>query len=533
MAQVDWRALLAIGEAALRGRGSCTTNEVLQTLHSAAAGAVAASSGGAVEAPLGAATEALCDCLDRSLIPCVLRWPARDMDDVRCTCRHCVRVARTVQRVRDCRFLEELVVANPFPFLFGVLEQAAAAPMSDQELANALLAAEITCIVGVHLRLRNQGHFHFPADLARELANMLALIPMDGREYSAGAPVLLGALHVFRSVPGNRLEVIEATNDGISKWGHQLWLHLEFSLGRDVVSPRSEGDDTVAQAFIGSALELKYRNPQESDECTPGAEFHPPDPGKGIAGEERCAELFMHYSLTLQALFHGDEALGACSTLEAAIRSGVSRFVVSCSEAGLPRSLRDRFLFQIFRLYMLLSRSSHTRRQYVVLARAAVEEERRVSAALLSLVSPAQRCCELLQGMVQEVQGWLLWQSQASTAGGDVAKAAGSPEGLQAPQPPRQRHRRGARQTSRPRAARTTAGSQRRPSPPPGKALTTKNDSVEEGELFARCLFTSSEAVWAFHAVLVLALVACLIGSWCLLERPQGTFTGPHQRSGA
>lgn len=120
------------------------------------------------------------------------------------------------------------------------------------------------------------------------------------------------------------------------------------------------------------------------------------------------------YSLVLQVLYQSDPGLSQrCFVSEKSVRTQLvmlGRLLRNRSEFS-PRAL-NRLAFQGIRLYLLICRSGHIRKQYVVLQPGFVEEERRTVAFLLSMSPPVQHCCVLLRAMAQDVHSWLLWQAQ-------------------------------------------------------------------------------------------------------------------------
>jgi len=299
---------------------------------------------------------------------------------------------------------------------------------------------------------------------------------------------------------------------------------------------------------------------------------------------------------------------------EEAVRIQLVILVRFLRAAELPAKWASRLAFQGLRLYLLLCRSSHVRRQYAVLKSAFVEEERRIVAFLLSLTPPAQRSCTLLRGMSQDVQSWLLWQAQAALRPSSDAPsqrlpavASTVPRPLPPGPPPARRQQRlpssssalglaapTSAVTSTPVAATTTpvedaerrdyssstppqfhvgtpsksstAGSSSRQRRSRGEGRTARGGGAEgslsaskasspsslpqrddlqssvthgsgwpsstaalQEEMPTLQLFSSGEAVWLIHALLVFALVVVLTAMWRSLT-PETTGVGEPYR---
>lgn len=343
----------------------------------------------------------------------------------------------------------------------------------------------------------------------------------------------------------------------------------------------SSSDVAVAQV---PAAACESGNPQESDEYTSGAEVGPASVGlletsvakqatvesqevieretsrqrsespegsssSSIADssepQKRCAEMIALFSLTLQALYQTDEALQQPEVFasEDAVRWQLIALTQPLRGAGPPllQKWRERLAFHGLRLYLLISRSSHKRRQYVVLQPQFVESERRNVAFMLSLTPPSQRCCVLLRAMAQDVNSWLSWQAQAPPTMSTmrtVRPASTAYTGL----PARQRRSRPAQSegnTSSASKARIRSpkhhisGSSRK-----NRTVSVEGSSSASGAMFGResadlaRLFSaeSGEAVWLVHAVLLLAFVLSLLAIWHSLEHPRGPSLGSSWR---
>lgn len=274
------------------------------------------------------------------------------------------------------------------------------------------------------------------------------------------------------------------------------------------------------------------------------------------------------FSLAMQALFQSDGPLHQHAfASEEAIRVGLLGVADALKAAELP-ACRGRLAFQGLRLYLLVCRSSHARRQYAVMQTPFVERERRAVAFLQSLAPAAQRCCVLLRAMTQDIQGWLLWQTQAPSgdaawrlaAAGDGAPRArlGGEPAEMAPAPRRRQRRLASSQSGQhppqaapqaaPKApqapeapvapATATRGARARPraeapdtqptlpAPAPEAVPGVSASGVdaacaEDAIRRPSCFFSRGEAVWLAHALLLLLAVVFLVAFWRSLERPR------------
>lgn len=328
------------------------------------------------------------------------------------------------------------------------------------------------------------------------------------------------------------------------------------------------GQETVEQD--GSTNIEADRKPGESSGTT--CSTAPQSEVSVVDQNSRSAELIGLYSLVLQSLFQSDDSLKQTALMpEEAVRLQMVLLARSLRVSELASRQQSKLAFQGIRLYLLVCRSSHVRRQYVVLQQSFVEEERRAVAILLSMTPSVQRCCVLLRVMSQDVQSWLLWQAQApsrinapgtrtspSAAGGMAASATVVP-----PRVMQHRRRRPGvhpppAPSSPPPSTQPLADTKQLVQASSSSGSTTKKVTGERVEAtrkrnkhkalaetqagkaqecsdvgtgdaetydapgFAR-LFTSEEAVWLLHAALVLAIVLCLGSAWHSLERPRGS----------
>lgn len=287
----------------------------------------------------------------------------------------------------------------------------------------------------------------------------------------------------------------------------------------------------------------------------------------------KCARTMVFCSLVLQAVFQTDETLQRLTSLsEEAMRTQLVILVSSMRTPDLPPKWHGRLAFQVIRLYLLLCRSSHKRKQYVVLSSSFIDEERRVVGFLMSLSPPAQRSCVLLRAMAQDVHSWLLWQKQAgctrvgatpassspiaSTQAREAAPRPlpeGPPPAAGAGQPLRRRQRRSGSAAAREKghaassskhiaqssSAKSAEQADMLVTKPTAKAAAGSRDAVEQGTAVDSLrndippleLFTSGESVWLIHALLVLAFVLFLAAMWRTLESPQKPASGSSWRS--
>jgi hypothetical protein len=245
---------------------------------------------------------------------------------------------------------------------------------------------------------------------------------------------------------------------------------------------------------------------------------------------QRCAECFALFSVVLQAMHQTDEALrqpGVFASEEDIRWQLVTLAQPLRNGSPLAAKWRERLAFHGLRLYLLISRSSHSRRQYVVLQRPFVEEEQRMIAFFLSIAPPSQQSCVLLRAMAQDVHSWLLWQAQAPP----TSSAARSTGPAPIARPPRQRRRRTEKNENSLLEARSTSSRSAKELPstvsftPELGAAAEGSQSVqdEDGKLARIFSVESGEAVWLVHSLLLLGFVLCLLGLWYSLEQPRGS----------
>jgi hypothetical protein len=345
-----------------------------------------------------------------------------------------------------------------------------------------------------------------------------------------------------------------------------------------VSAPPLRSDSTTSASSSSARASPKVfdaGNPQESDEGQSGAEFgalgephapkqptleteqatetegsrqRSPSPsaeGRSLAAagghaqdlQQRCAEQLALFSLALQALYQTDEALrppGVFASEEAVRWQIVTLVQLFRSGGSLTPKWRERLAFHGLRLYLLLSRSSHKRRQYVVLQRHVVEEEQRMIAFLLSLTPASQQCCVLLRAMGQDVHSWLVWQAQAPPTV-SAARPVGPPPPARSSLPQRSRRRRAEKNESalsqssiRHKSKDADSSSAAADS---ADAIAQGTEPAEYGEPYLGEEPTSltrifspekGEAVWLVHGLLILAFVMFLLFVWHSLEHPRG-----------
>lgn len=607
----EWQLLFEIGRIAARVPNSTIFGDVVGLVHRISIGNLLTISTCGKAAPnedslvVGSAVETLCEYLDVILVPMALRRPNLRHEAFHCLCERCLRSLQVTHTIQEDLALEMLIEVATIPFLSFVLEYAVQA--SDQiQWSCVLQAAETLAVLGTYVRLQDRSNFHVPQGL---LHAMVALL----RKPVAAPPglqlvqrVMLETLHILRNIAVNHAQVMQMTSEIFGECSRQLWSSLEDETsptvrGREVTSePRQrrrravndEGSSERAHGLLqqadpkmtssaSSSATLRHDggNPQESDECTSGAEVGQ-DPGmaKGIGkvvdataqlesprhanarhsqnyntaavpdtGQHpRHAELLVLASIVLQALFQTDEGLQQHAFIsEEALRWQIVAAIRRLRESDVMQPCHERLTFQGLRLYLLVCRSSHARRQYAVLQKTFVEEERRTVAFLLSLTPPAQCCCVLLRAMTQDVNSWLLWQSQAAAKPNATIGRSCQAQGLSPRKQTRQRRCHQTARSSEAQASPVLGGAPKDDHMSQSKRAVDKSSPIQDKEqkgaqsaaegheteqLFeeeaanlAR-LFTSGEAVWLIHAVVLVAIVACLVAVWHSLERPRGPF---------
>lgn len=601
----------------------------------------------------GYMVELLCDYLDLILVPATLRRPSLREDAIRCPCGRCLGAAQALQQLQHSTTMRALLQASALPFLCEAVEHAAGLADSSDEIAgDGERAAECLAVFAACAKLQDGVQFDVPSRALHAVLSLLRSVSISSPSPSSstffsGWPrqTLLGAAHVLRNVAGNQAEVLETSTDALAAYGRHLWAGIEglaveafqaeprrprrrptavnergagasaavLTGDEDALNGRSAGSaaatapgdspepppprpaaEPVATgrgaAGVGEPV-FDTGNPQESDECTSGAEVtalaearEPKQPtvmneeavevqnsrprsasedsssppaaaAEALASAElrlRCAEVMALFSLVLQALYQTDEGLRqpGVFTSEDAVRWQLVALAQPLRAAAppLPAKWCERLAFHGLRLYLLISRSSHTRRQYVVPQRPFVDSEKRMVAFLLSLTPPSQRCCVLLRAMAHDVNSWLLWQAQAAPAASSTRPTRPPAPHASAPAA-RPRRRRLAQEsgTSGSAAVASTSKARHRspkqPASGAGSELARKTRSAsgegapspkqesgspgpEVADLARLFSAESGEAVWLVHAVLLLAFVLCLLAVWHSLEHPRGPGLG-------
>eukprot|EP00913_Durusdinium_trenchii_P029245 g27413.t1 len=316
------------------------------------------------------------------------------------------------------------------------------------------------------------------------------------------------SLHVLRNVAGNYKEVMDGSAEAFRECfeGSLLAQGQGTATFGQVLPQLPEPSSREATVATGARPQLESEaagNPQESDECQLGSEevlakrqevteVRPVSasvtaatgaPEAASGSFVRCDQRFALSSLCLQAIFQSTELLQSLPLSEEDVRRKVMVMAREARDIELSESRRRRQSFHGIRLYFLICRSSHVRRQYAMLEPSVLEEERQTVAFLLS-VSRDQHCI-LLRAMAQDVQSWLMWQSKAFTK-------------------------------------RRTERSQKRRSPArpthPAEEQVVEPCNPSSGSLQPVGLFTAGEAVWMAHSLLVLAIALCLVAYWNSLE---------------
>lgn len=526
----------------------------------------------------GAILDLLCDYLDLLLVPLTLRQSALSQTAMQCPCERCFKATQAVQQLRESTLLRKLATEELATEELTVLSFLRKALVHAGEIRDHIDGLHIVrvieslAVLGICARLQDNADFLLPP---RVVQTILAAVQhhcwASGRHGDVLGPTLLRGLHLLRNVASNRAQVSELSSEVLGDTSRRISQALDALTSEDtpqsrpkasadrkgrrarpgggtssslglssdsqataaaVVNPRSTWAQPTVTPRVGDG-----GNPQESDEYTSGAEVGGLKAlalrAENTMAEEtprpsRCAELLVLYSLALQAVAQSDEALHCALLSEEAIRWQVVVVIRMLRMIEVSPKWRDVLAFHGIRLYVLVCRSSHIRQKYAVLQKPFVEEERRTVAFLLSLTPPAQRCCVLLRAMSQDVHSWLLWQTQS----GD-ARAAPR---LQAR--PRRRSRR--RQSIGAEAADDLTVSEPHPAPAQEKQACAADgldaarfedaveDAVEEHGACTKYLFTKSESIWLVHALLVAALVACLVATWHSAEtlRPRGPNVG-------
>lgn len=504
LGQRDWRLLLEIGSSGAATAKGPFSLAVLHPIHELA--------------EPGATIDLLCDYLDSSLVPSVLRQPALQEDALQCPCERCFGAAQAARRLREDPVLSALVEAGALTFLGevlqGAVEEGVSSPGADSKVPRSsspdfsvvALGAEALAILCASAKLQDRGGFQVPAGVIKALVAAINLALQLG---SAHWSHLVKALYIVRNMVGNHAQAMQLSADCFRDSARSLWKSCSVA-SRSASEGRSQGrysgnvweppnwtDTGLSSSSAG--------NPQESDDFTSGVEvLHPLREGDDELdecqeGSRACgplplrglgsAEQLVLQSLVFQGLFQLDESLRhRLLAMEESTRLQLLAVTRGLQSEDLQSSSLTRLAFQGLRLYVLVCRSSHLRRQYVVLPPALIEEERRAVAFLLSLSPPAQRCCVLLRAMAQDVHSWLLWQSQAPLRAGTLnqkeAEATRAPLPGVRPRRDRQRAKCGARST--------TATSS-------DDSLLAANRGIRSGKLEARTnapQTTDASALW-------------------------------------
>eukprot|EP00927_Polykrikos_kofoidii_P034346 TRINITY_DN29153_c0_g1_i1.p1 TRINITY_DN29153_c0_g1~~TRINITY_DN29153_c0_g1_i1.p1 ORF type:complete len:708 (+),score=104.67 TRINITY_DN29153_c0_g1_i1:39-2162(+) len=258
------------------------------------------------------------------------------------------------------------------------------------------------------------------------------------------------------------------------------------------------------------------------------------------------AEILRLYSLGMQALFHVDESLCHFTcTSEEAIRWQMLAVVATLRCVDFPPVWLGRIAFQCLRLYVLVCRSSHVRRNYAVLPSSFIEKERRAVATLTSLTPAADRDCILLHAMLQDIHGWHQWQAmellkqprshlgaqRTSVASGNTARQSANPVSRKSSshrlsRPERQQlsqERRQCQSTAsagkegdRSRARLDDGDTSSAPRDQASATAASKEDEFHSPEdaVHISHLFTSGEFVWLIHLTLLALIIAALLCYW-------------------
>lgn len=488
----EWTALLHAGQHRQR---------VLHLLHSTVVDGISCKS----QQEIGAAVALLGDYLDLMVVPMVLQKPSLRDEALQCPCKRCGNALKAIHHL-ERPVLALLREAGSLHFLGDFLEEVtegiARSGNDPSELCAAVQAAECLAVLGAFARLQDGELYHMPEGVVRSFSILLR--QKWTVDYTHSVAI---SLHVLRNVAGNYQEVMDTSAEVFRECFHRVF-GLGDEMGAEVgaeatrrlpSAPMTSG----AESGLPSGSEAAG-NPQESDECHAGEACMKQQEGikvpetqkvndlpqsKAATSRLRCDRRFALSSLCLQAIFQSTELLQSLPLSEEEIRQKVMAVAQEARREDLSQENLTRLSFHGIRLYFLICRSSHARRQYAVLEPSVLEEERRTVAFMLSV---SRDHCILLRAMAQDVQSWLMWQSQA------FAKRRTPSDELQ-----RRRHKRG-KQSSRPTQPQE---------PTPEVALTAEGASVQPIGLF-----TAGEAVWMAHSLLVLAIAVCLVAYWNSLE---------------
>jgi len=478
---------------------------VLHFVHSAVVNGISKS-----QQEVGAAVGLLGDYLDLIVVPMVLQKPSLREEALQCPCKRCSNSLKAIHRL-ERPVLALLREAGALSFLGECMEEVADAvrlghDQPDLPLA-AVQAAECLAVLGAVARLEDSELYQIPEGVVQSFGYLLR---QQWRvDYTHSLAI---SLHVLRNVAGNYQEVMD-TSAELFRECFQRFFELSSDSHRNHAGEL--GEVVEAAASVPSAPFLAGSgatptpsadtagNPQECDEChgeertkqvendSPNVLQHKASPSARL----RCDRRFAFSSLCLQAIFQSTELLQSLPLSEEEIRQKVMAVAREARSEDLSQDNLTRLSFHGIRLYFLICRSSHARRQYAVLEPSVLEEERRTVAFMLSV---SRDHCILLRAMAQDVQSWLMWQSQAF----GKCRTPTSEE-LR-----KRRHKREKEKSSRP--------------PPPQGAKTDSEERSDAtgGEALAQPvgLFTAGEAIWMAHSLLVLAIAVCLLAYWNSLE---------------
>jgi len=503
--QKEWQVILELGNASISGsRSSDVAGTVLQLIHAVAVRSTS-HLGCQEEEELGSAVELICDYLDLILVPIVLRQLSLREEALQCACEHCSRATQVVRRLQEDSVLPVLLQIGAPDFLGRVLEEAARGaqerPSSAGSWMSVARAAEALAIFGAYARLQEGSLYSVPQGVSQALAAAL-------QNGDCCRPAIARSLHILRNIAGNHQEVMATSANAFGTCSNQLWTELQVP--DSPASSSSSSSAPAAAAPTASSPSFDTGNPQESDEFASSPEVRTCGKTGNLSkandekSNSRYDDRIALYSILRQAVYQSGEAEAGFIT-EEDLRQQMVFVARRLRTSQLPRQRLARLAFQSIRLYLLVCRSSHLRRQYAVLESAFIDEERRAVAFLLSL-SPSQHCV-LLRAMSQDVQSWLLWQSQALVKQ-NRAVTFGSTEMRQRKPPKRAK-------SSRSREARAD-GSKESQSSQKQELEGETSQAVQVVERIS--LFSNSEAIWMLHALLCLGLAVCLAVYWSSLE---------------
>jgi len=485
---------------------------VLHFVHSAVVNGISKS-----QQEVGAAVGLLGDYLDLIVVPMVLQKPSLREEALQCPCKRCSNSLKAIHRL-ERPVLALLREAGALSFLGECMEEVADAvrlghDQSDLPLA-AVQAAECLAVLGAVARLEDSELYQIPEGVVQSFGYLLRQKWRVDYTHS-----LAISLHVLRNVAGNYQEVMDTSAELFRECFQRFWQELSSDSpdGKDagelgeVVEAAASVPSTPFVAGSGALPPTPSAetagNPQECDEChgeerskqveneSPNVLQHKASPSARL----RCDRRFAFSSLCLQAIFQSTELLQSLPLSEEEIRQKVMAVAREARSEDLSQDNLTRLSFHGIRLYFLICRSSHARRQYAVLEPSVLEEERRTVAFMLSV---SRDHCILLRAMAQDVQSWLMWQSQAFAK---CRTPTPTSEELR-----KRRHKRLEKEkvSSRP--------------PPPQGAKTDSEERSDAtgGEALAQPvgLFTAGEAIWMAHSLLVLAIAVCLLAYWNSLE---------------